>query len=153
MYLYRGAKRPTTNTYKVHTAEAAAEAASKSVLAIHSIYEKLPNELPTFQVLPNELGFVSQFKILKTIGSAVLSDFAATSKRTAGDRLGGADAPAAPACCAPVPVESLCATALGTSRNRPSGEKAGGVREKITLHIIGAYFRHTGTKIRSNNGE
>ena len=43
----------------MHTAEAAAEAAeraaSKSVLAIHSIYEKLSNELPTHQVLPNEL--------------------------------------------------------------------------------------------------
>ena len=43
----------------MHTAEAAAEAAeaaaSKSVLAIHSIYEKLSNELPTYQVLPNEL--------------------------------------------------------------------------------------------------
>ena len=47
---------PPTTTYKVHTAEAAAEAAaSKSVLAIHSIYEKLSNELPTYQVLPNEL--------------------------------------------------------------------------------------------------
>ena len=48
---------------KVDTAEAAAEAAeaaaSKSVLAIHSIYEKLSNELPTYQVLPNELGFIS----------------------------------------------------------------------------------------------
>ena len=39
-YLYGGPKRPPITTYKVHTAEAAAEAAeaaaSKSVLAIHS---------------------------------------------------------------------------------------------------------------------
>ena len=52
MYLYGGAKRPAITTHKVHTADAAAEeaeaaAASKSVLAIHSIYEKLSNELPT----------------------------------------------------------------------------------------------------------
>ena len=55
-YLYGGAKRPPN---RIHTAEAAAETAeavaSKSVLAIHSIYEKLSNELPTYQVLPNEL--------------------------------------------------------------------------------------------------
>ena len=53
-YFYGGAKRLPITTYKVHTtstAEAAAEAvaeaaASKSLLAIHSIYEKLSNELP-----------------------------------------------------------------------------------------------------------
>ena len=37
------------------TAEAAEAAASKSVLAIHSIYEKLFNELPIYQILPHEL--------------------------------------------------------------------------------------------------
>ena len=46
---------------KIHTGAAeaaaeAAEAASKSVLALNSfIYEKLSNELPIYQVLPNEL--------------------------------------------------------------------------------------------------
>ena len=59
MYLYGGAKRPPITTCTVHTAEAAAEAAeagaSKSVLAMHSISENLYNELPTYQVLHNEL--------------------------------------------------------------------------------------------------
>ena len=63
MYLLRNYRRalraPLYVHDKIHIAEAAAEAAeeaaSKSVLAIHSIYEKLSNELPTCQILPNEL--------------------------------------------------------------------------------------------------
>ena len=56
--LIPGREAPPITTYKVHTAEAAAEAveaaASISVLAIliRSMYEKLSNELPTYQVLP-----------------------------------------------------------------------------------------------------
>ena len=56
--LIQGAKRPFVTTYKVHIAKTATEAteaaASKSVWAIHSIYEKLSNELPTYQIPPNE---------------------------------------------------------------------------------------------------
>ena len=59
--LIRERETPPISTYKIHTAEAVAEAteaaASKSVFVIHSIYEKLSdsNELPTYQVLPHEL--------------------------------------------------------------------------------------------------
>ena len=61
-YMGRAKRPPPMTTHKA--AEAAAEAvkpveaaSSKSVVAIHSIYEKLSNELPTYQVLLNELGF------------------------------------------------------------------------------------------------
>ena len=57
--LIRGREAPpynyVINTYTEASAEAAEAGALKSVLAIHSIYEKLFNELPTYQVLPNEL--------------------------------------------------------------------------------------------------
>ena len=57
--LIQGREAPPYNYAQVHGAEAAAEAAeaaaSKSVLATQSIYDTLSHELPTYQVLPNEL--------------------------------------------------------------------------------------------------
>ena len=56
MYLDRSAKPPPPNNYVINKySRGGKEAASKSVLTIHSIYEKLSNELPTYQLLANDV--------------------------------------------------------------------------------------------------